>query len=93
MTHAQARDAVAGLDDIQLVVESILSDEWENWGNPRRYRNLPPKPDQCVPSNSIYGGSWILREIAEQFVKDHGLAVTPDGSCWVVAEAEPPPQQ
>jgi hypothetical protein len=85
LTHDDARAAVAALDEVQLVVESILSDEWENWGNPRRYRNLPPKPEQCVPSNSVYGGSWILDRNAAQFIAEHGLSVTEDGHCWFVA--------
>ena len=89
LTHDDARAAVAALGEVQLVVESILSDEWENWGNPRRYQNLPPKPEQCVPSNSVYGGSWILDRNAAQFIADHGLSVTGDGRCWFVA----PPQQ
>jgi hypothetical protein len=88
LTHEDARTAIATLDEVQLVVESILSDEWENWGNPRRYQNLPPKPEQCVPSNSLYGGSWILNRNAAQFIADHGLSVTDDGRCWFVA---PPP--
>lgn len=88
LTHDDARAAIAALDEVQLVVESILSDEWENWGNPRRYQNLPPKPEQCVPSNSVYGGSWILDRNAAQFIADHGLSVTEDGRCWFVA---PPP--
>ncbi|HEY2256134.1 MAG TPA: hypothetical protein VGI11_10890, partial [Variovorax sp.] len=92
MTHAEARDAITALDEVQLVVESILSDEWENWGNPRRYRDLPPKPDQCVPSNSIYGGSWILQLNTEEFVEEHGLSDTHDGY-WYIAAAKPPAQQ
>ena len=93
LTHVEARDSIAALDEVQLVVESILSDEWENWGNPRRYRNLPPKPEQCVPSNSVYGGSWILNRNAAEFVADHGLSVTDDGSCWYVAAASATAQQ
>jgi hypothetical protein len=93
LTYAQAHTAVAALDEVQLVVESILSGEWGNWANPRRCRNLPPKPEQCVPSNSLYGGSWVLSKNAKDFMEEHGLAVTEDGSSWYLASAEPPAAQ
>lgn len=85
MTRAEGQASIAALDEVQLVVESILSDEWENWGNPRRFQGLPPRPEQCVPSSSVYGGSWILNRNAAQFVASHGLSVTDDGGCWYVA--------
>ncbi len=85
LTREQARDALERLGDVQLVVESILGDEWENWGNPRRYRGVPPKPEPCVPASSIYGGSWILNRNAADFVAEHGLSVTEDGAWWFVA--------
>jgi hypothetical protein len=93
LTHARAGEAITALDDVQLVIESILSDEWENWGNPRRNHRppVPPKPEQCVPSSSIYGGSWILNRNTADFVAEHGLAITPDGASWFVAAPAPPP--
>ena len=83
MTYADAKDCIASLAEVQLVVESILGDEWENWGNPRRNR-LPLKPEPCVPSNSVYGGSWLLNRNSGDFIAEHGLSVTQDGSCWYV---------
>ena len=57
LTRKEATGAISKLDEVQLVAESILSSEWENWGNPRRYRKrqgeqIEPKPDHCVPDDS-----------------------------------------
>jgi hypothetical protein len=92
MTYDRARAAVESLDEVQLVIESILGDEWENWGNPRRFQNLPPKPEPCVPAGSIYGGSWILNRNTDDFIKEHGLSVTDDGLWWYIAPPDPDQQ-
>jgi len=92
MTYDQARTAVEALDEVQLVIESILGDEWENWGNPRRYRELPPRPEPHVPASSIYGGSWILNRNTDDFIKEHGLSVTDDG-LWYIAPPDAQAQQ
>lgn len=65
LSHAEARTAAIGLTEIQLVVESILSQEWEHWGNPRWFRRdgSPAKPEPCVPAHSLHGGLDALRRL------------------------------
>ncbi|MBX3024567.1 hypothetical protein KF840_06620 [bacterium] len=88
LTVAEAREAIARLDELQLVVESILSDEWENWGAPRWWSGKPPKPAQSLPVGSVYGTSAALAELRDQFARGHGLATFED-AWWYVA---PPPR-
>jgi hypothetical protein len=73
LTHVEAKRTIEALDEVQLVVESILSDEWENWGNPRRYRGAKPKPEQSMPLGSVYGDSAALKTQREGFEKEYGL--------------------
>ena len=88
LTHDEARRAVDGLDEIQLVVESILSEEWGNCGNPRHYRGVSAKPAQCVPRGSVYGIAEALQEQREQFVQDYELKTFED-AWWYVVPPEP----
>jgi hypothetical protein len=64
LTHAEARQAIEGLDEVQLVLESILGAEWEHWGNPRWNRGLPTRPEPCVPAHSLQGGFEALQDCA-----------------------------
>lgn len=58
LTLGEAREAVEKIDP-QMVLDSILSEEWGHWGNPRGYREASdanvkwPKPDFCFPKNTI----------------------------------------
>ena len=98
VTRAQARAAAAAIEP-QLVLESILSEEWENWGNPRFYQEnqrirsaapgapLPqdaPKPNFCIPCHSI--GDSDVRQ--ETFDDSDGAAwwyvnERGEGACWI----------
>lgn len=93
MTFDEAAAAIDALDEVQLVIESILGDEWENWGNPRRYRGLPPKPEPCIPASSIYGASWILNRNTDDFIKEHALSVSGDGLWYIALPGDAPVQQ
>jgi hypothetical protein len=68
MTRSDAAASVQSLGDMQLVVESILSDEWEDNGAPLRTRlqrdpsdprftafgpRFTQKPDHCIPVESV----------------------------------------
>jgi hypothetical protein len=62
LSIADAGRTIQALDEVQLVVDNILSSEWENrgktrWANPRRGR----KPDECIPD-----GPDIALHAAEQ---------------------------
>ena len=85
LSHARARKAIDTLDEVQLVIDGILSEEWENWGDPRWYRHLDPKPQQCVPAGSLYGALGYERD---NFAAEHGLSLFEKG-WWYV---EPPKQ-
>ncbi len=65
LSRAEARTAMDALVEIQLVVESILGQEWEHWGNPRWFRRdgTPAKPEPCVPAHSLHGGLDALRRL------------------------------
>jgi len=73
---AEARKWLAELDDLQTVIEPILSDEWENWGDPRWLKTgandqrLPRKPDFCFPHDtfqrdSLFGGLLNEKELED----------------------------
>ena len=85
LSYDDARAAVSSLPDLQLVIDNILSSEWENrspetrWDNPKGGR----KPDECLldsPDIAMVG-------------LDQGLTrwIDPEsdqpGDLWVVAEA------
>jgi len=82
LTREDAKDAITALDDVQVVIESILSDEWENWGNPRRYQEIEPKPEQCIPCGSVYGGSDALKGCKDAFATSSGLERFENESWW-----------
>jgi len=88
LTRDEARQSIDALDEIQIVIESILSDEWENWGNPRFYQGLPPKPDSCIPVGSVYGGSAVLEDIMDNWAREQGLERW-EKSWWVVPASQP----
>ncbi len=88
LTHAEACQAIEGLGEVQLVLESILGAEWENWGNPRWNRGLSTRPEPCVPAHSLQGGFEALKDCAPPSVNSSqdGLKMAPysDGSQdWV----------
>ena len=65
LSVGRARLHIAKLHEMQVALESILSAEWENWGNPRWFqdqklqqRQLPldPLPDHRVPAHSLSNG-------------------------------------
>ncbi|HVN87456.1 MAG TPA: hypothetical protein VMW17_21690 [Candidatus Binatia bacterium] len=65
LTRTDAAKAVETIEP-QMVIESLLSQEWLNWGNPRWYQQVEEKPDFCVPlfsigertnCESLFGGS------------------------------------
>ncbi|HSM20597.1 MAG TPA: hypothetical protein VK876_00150, partial [Rubrivivax sp.] len=66
LTHDEARQAIAGLSEVQLVVEGILGAEWENWGAPRWLRNprSQPRPEPCLAAHSLQGGLAALQGCA-----------------------------
>ncbi len=88
LTRAQARDTIERLDEAQLVIESILSDEWENWGDPRCLRGAARKPEQCVPVGSVYGGSWALMVQMTEFENEHRLKRL-ENAWWYVDSPAP----
>jgi len=51
LTRADAGAAVAQVEP-QAVLSSVLSKEWDNYGNPRSLTQTE-KPDFCIPSRSI----------------------------------------
>ncbi|MDB5483846.1 MAG: hypothetical protein JWO83_4899 [Caulobacteraceae bacterium] len=85
ISYDRARKSIAALPDLQLVIDNILSSEWENhspmtrWDNPKGGR----KPDECLldtPDIAMVGPEqglvrWIDPE-SEQA-----------GDLWIVAEA------
>ncbi len=70
LSVADAQVHIAKLQDVQVVLESILSAEWEHWGNPRWFQNgqreaserppLDPLPTHRVPAHSLNGGLGAL---------------------------------
>ena len=61
----EAQALLHRLDDVQLLVEPILSDEWEHWGEPRSKRLwVRRKPDFCIQRNTFpkeegFGGKLL----------------------------------
>ena len=98
LSREQARAAVAAIEP-QLVIESILSREWENWGNPRFYQQVlrersrasgappvadNPKPFFCIPCHSLGEG-----QARQDAFKANDAAAwwyvkdSGEGGCWV----------
>jgi hypothetical protein len=84
LTYREAADTIQELDEVQLVIESILSDEWMNC-DPNLQRERDRRPEQCVPVYSVYGEGETLKAQREQFARQHGLRQV--GQVWCV----PPP--
>jgi hypothetical protein len=85
-THEVARETIKQLDDLQVVIESILSEEWEN-RDPRHARGRQRRPDHFMPAWSVYGEGDALNKQREQFLHDHGLEQFED--VWRVRRTEP----
>lgn len=83
LSRAAARRAVETLSELQLPIESILSEAWENWGS-----GSNGKPVPCIRVGSVWGGSWILKsEYMEPWARSHGLTRWPDpegGPWWYI---------
>lgn len=65
LSREQARHSIEHLQDLQLVIECILRDEWENQDDESRVSlGRPRKPDFCIPVHS-FGcagfGEWESR--------------------------------
>jgi hypothetical protein len=87
ITYDEARTSITSLPDLQLVIDNILSSEWESrspmtrWDNPRGGR----KPDECLPDSpdiALVGPEqgivpWIDPETGQP------------GNLWIVADAAP----
>ncbi len=69
LTFKEAKDSVESIDELQLVVENILSDQWGN----REPRDRRP-PEQSVPYGCVFGTGEFLGSQREDFEKRHGLA-------------------
>ncbi len=65
LSRDQARDALEKIEP-QMVIESILSAEWEHWGSPRWYErkhdghDIAVKPDFCIRTDSVGPGERLL---------------------------------
>jgi hypothetical protein len=87
VTYDEARASISALPDVQLVIDNILSSEWESrapdtrWVNPKGGR----KPDACLrdsPDIALFGS-------------EQGIVLWTDpetdqpGDLWVVSDAAP----
>jgi hypothetical protein len=68
LTAQEATTAIDTLDEIQLVLDSILSDEWENWGDPRFYKGEQKKLEEEFPRGSI--GTDVAKELLRGYAGD-----------------------
>ena len=98
LSREQARAAVAAIEP-QLVIESILSSEWENWGNPRFYQQIErdrlrlaageapltdnPKPFFCIPCHSIGGQNREEAFQTEDAAAWWYVKDSGEDGCWV----------
>lgn len=57
LSRDEAKKAIEAIEP-QLVIESVLSREWEDWGRPRWYRGKEQKPDFAVLRDSIGFEYW-----------------------------------
>ena len=53
----EARKSLHVTNKPQMIIESILSNEWEHWGRPRSHHDFPAKPEICIRSDSATGAS------------------------------------
>lgn len=79
---AQARQHFDKLVDVQVALESILSAEWEHWGNPRWFQNLEPLPTHRVPAYSLKGGMSLLTSCTTASGAESQLETTTD-QAWI----------
>lgn len=87
MTREAARDALDAVEP-QMVLEHILSQEWQNWGWTRRCRQqagetIALKPDFCLRGDSAGPGS----EARELFERRRLHDLDGDGRWWFDAES------
>ena len=68
ITIQDAATSVDTLEEMQLVLDSILSNEWEHWGNPRFYRGERRKPDEEFPAGSI--GTRVAQALLQGYAGD-----------------------
>ena len=95
-----ARVHIAKLQEMQVVLESILNAEWEHWGNPRWYQNrtrgaegleaLDAMPDHRVPAYSLIGGLEALAPCTTASGSTPHLAATRDQAWFFVEPPEAP---
>jgi hypothetical protein len=89
ITYGEARSSISSLPDVQLVIDNILSSEWENhapttrWDNPQGGR----KPDECLPDSP----DIVLAGPEQGLVRWLDPETNQVGDLWVVAEAAPAP--
>jgi hypothetical protein len=78
--RSEGAKAIERIDEIQIVIESILSDEWSHWGNPRWYQEKTSKPDLCIRNDTIgsrENGIWHQRHALQMF-EDQWLYCPPN---------------
>lgn len=99
LSRELARQSIERLEDVQIVIDCILSDEWGAWGDPRKElrghgldkpveENNPTirNPDFCIPCNS-FGSAGLGDEEFPRFKKTVGRRET---KWWEVRSEEPP---
>lgn len=89
---ADAQRHIAKLQDVQVVLESILSAEWEHWGNPRWFQSrqregreqeaLDPLPTHRVPAHSLQGGLDAMDSCTTAYGTKPQLVSSRDGA-WI----------
>ncbi|MEM9492411.1 MAG: hypothetical protein AAGC55_24910, partial [Myxococcota bacterium] len=57
MSQEDARAAIETIEP-QMIIESMLSREWENWGEPRWLNKLEQKPEFAVLRDSVGYDRW-----------------------------------
>ena len=100
LTVKDAQVHIAKLQDMQVVLETILNAEWENWGNPRWYQDrtrcregleaLDPMPTHRVPAYSLQGGLEAYAPCTTATGLKPELAATRDGAWFYVERPETP---
>lgn len=85
ITYDEARKSITSLPDLQLVIDNILSSEWENrspmtrWDNPQGGR----KPDECLPDSPDIALVAPEQGIIPWIDPETGQP----GDLWIVADA------
>jgi hypothetical protein len=79
---ALAQQHIAKLQDVQVVLESILGAEWEHWGPTRGSLELEPLPTHRVPAHSLNGGIGLLESCTTASGAASHLTTSPD-QAWI----------